>query len=463
MESTDMAGLLQLPHNDGVEMSVIGTIIGQGVAACNRKMEHVSKTVSPLMFYQPQHRQIFQIMTDMMLKGEDIDLSSLSIRYMETQSGKENSSYLFQLADFDQLATLDTNVDKLVRLYKGRQLVKLCYKAIETVTEPMSGGLETATEELTEGIKSLDDNHDSNLQPIRVFGGKLYDIMNENACNGTRRGIPTGFEGIDTHGYFQDGDLVVVAAESSQGKTAFTLDIVVNIAKQGIGVAIYSMEMNGVQLASRALAPMARISAKTMVGEPLTDEEMARTGKPLQILSELPIFIDEESTTSVNKMYQSIRLAARRGIKVVVVDFLQVLYQNDGKQDTQDLFYGDVARRLKNMAKDLKIIVILLSQLSRNNDTPEPSLRRIRGSGQVNEAADWTFTIYRPEVYKRSYTGEYSCADPSGTAQIRCEKGRNVGTFSFICGFDADHTHFYNLSPEELQAKKVAGGTGRPF
>ena len=254
----------------------------------------------------------------------------------------------------------------------------------------------------------------------------------------------TGFRHIDERGGFFPSDLVVIAAESSQGKTSFAMDIAVNIAKDGVPVAVYTMEMRKAQLSTRVLAQETKINSRLIMGERLNSDEVERINKTIARLRNLPVYFDESSTTSINTIYFSIRTLARRmGVKMVVVDYLQILSTNQ-KVVNLEAFYGEVTRRLKNLAKDLNICIVLLSQLSRGYDTVEPSLSRLRGSGQINEAADMTFLIYRPEYYGKHYTGTFAMIDPKGTALIECAKGRNVGTYSFVCGFDAEHTHFYD-------------------
>jgi replicative DNA helicase len=138
----------------------------------------------------------------------------------------------------------------------------------------------------------------------------------------------------------------------------------------------------------------------------------------------------------------------RYDIEGVMIDYLQILNVNmKGTNKEQQM--GDVARRLKNLAKDLDIWVIALSQLNRDHQNPEPTLNRLRDSGQIAEAADIVCLVYRPEVYGRRYSGEFAGKETEGTAQLNFAKGRNIGMMKFLCGFDAATTNFYNV--EEVQ------------
>ena len=137
-------------------------------------------------------------------------------------------------------------------------------------------------------------------------------------------------------------------------------------------------------------------------------------------------------------------MVIKYGIKGVIVDYLQILNVNmKGANKEQQM--GDVARRLKNIAKELDIWVIALSQLSRDNQNPAPTLSRLRDSGQIAEAADMVMLIYRPEVYGKRYTDDFSSKEVKGTAMIDIAKGRNIGLLKLLVGFNSKTTNFYEI------------------
>lgn len=160
----------------------------------------------------------------------------------------------------------------------------------------------------------------------------------------------------------------------------------------------------------------------------------------------MPIYFDDRSSSSIDVILSSIRMMKKRyDIDGVVVDYLQILNVNGGKDGSnEEQRMGNVARRLKNIAKDLKIWVLALSQLSRDKQDVAPSLYRIRGSGQITEAADNVLLIYRPEVYDRNkcYPDPYSNVSTQNTAMIDVAKGRNIGLMKMICGFNPSTTQF---------------------
>jgi replicative DNA helicase len=237
----------------------------------------------------------------------------------------------------------------------------------------------------------------------------------------------------------------------------------VNAASYDYPCAFYSTEMMSSQLTARLLAAKTGISSRTIIQSPLSAEQMKKYDEAIYEVGGLPIFFDDTSTLNVEKISSSIRsLVRKKSVKVAFVDYLQVLQTNEKMNRTEEQFFGVVARKFKNLAKELQITIVLLSQIARSKDTTEPTLSRIRGSGQITEAADVVLLIYRPEEYGKAYTDHRINVDPSGTAQIKLAKGRNIGTGDFICGFDASTTHFYELTtiPTIGEAKR---DPDRPF
>jgi replicative DNA helicase len=438
-----------LLHNDALEQAILGTILQYGTAT----FENVSKEVAKEMFYVPSHSLIYGIMEDAYKAGEDVTMASVAVKFNETQEGVKNPMYVLGLIDYNDLAKLEDNTNKLKDLYQRRQLYNIGLK-LSDVGISWERETDEAKQEAIEAIKSLNDCKDTNITSLQDAFREVYGTMNDNASGTGKRGFATGFREIDARGGFMPSDLVVIAAESSQGKTSFAIDVAVNAAKSGVPVAVYSLEMQKAQLAARIVSAETKVNSRLIMNERLNGNETKRIDEAMGAMWNLPIYFDDNSTISVGKIYSSIRqMARKKGVKVAVIDYLQILSTNQRLQNLET-FYGEVSRNLKNLAKELNICVVLLSQLSRDMNTPEPSLSRLRGSGQINEAADMTFLIYRPEVYGKNYPkGAFANVETKGTALIKCAKGRNVGTYEFVCGFDAESTHFHDL--EQIPKLKI--------
>ena len=282
------------------------------------------------------------------------------------------------------------------------------------------------------------------------YMSEVYQRVNDNLNSISIPGTPTGFHEIDDKGGFQPTNLIVCAAESSQGKTAFANAIALTAAKSGTKIAFYSMEMSGAQLMTRLAAIESGIPVSTLTNEKLTNEQIRSFDRSVASLSKLGIYFDDRSTSNIETILASIRsIVIKYHVQGVVIDYLQILTINKKGSNVEEAI-AEAARRLKNIAKELNIWVLALSQLSRDNQNPLPSVNRLRGSGQINEAADITILLYRPEVYNKRYPEPFQSTNPNGTAMIDIAKGRNVGVFKFIVGFNAATTHFYELNERPI-------------
>lgn len=227
--------------------------------------------------------------------------------------------------------------------------------------------------------------------------------------------------------------------------TSFAQSVVANAINNGSSVAYYSMEMTAMQLTVRMLSMQSGISSSTILYGRPNEFELAAIDKAVGQLAGKTLLFDERSTSNIDTIINSIRMMKKRfNICGAVVDYLQILSVNS-RMFNKEQQMGEAARRLKNLAKELDIWVVALSQLNRDKDNPEPNINRMRDSGQIAEAADVVILVYRPEKYGKRYSGDFSAVETKDTALIDVAKGRNIGTFKFICGFNAPCTKFYPL------------------
>lgn len=294
-------------------------------------------------------------------------------------------------------------------------------------------------------IAQILTNSDERIRSFSDSMNDVIDIINEN-IKGNTKGTLTGFTEYDRHtGGLHEGDLTIIAAASSQGKTSFALNIAKNVASEGTRLAIYSLEMSDIQLTSRIISSVSGLSSKSILYQKMSNEMIREFDAGIGKISELGIYFDDRSTSSIDTIIQSIRkMVFKFGINGAIIDYLQILSITN-KTQTEEQFLGSVARRLKNLAKELNIWIIALSQLNRKNAENAPSLSDIRASGQIGEAADNVVFIYRAEVFNRSYPAPFASTSTQGTAMIDIAKGRSVGVKKFILGFKEQQTLFYNI------------------
>lgn len=257
-------------------------------------------------------------------------------------------------------------------------------------------------------------------------------------------GIRTKLDKFDEHtGGLQPTDLIIVAGEPSQGKTALALTIAHNVAIDKCAkVGIFSLEMSELQLTARLASMSTNISSKQILFAPLNTQMIAQFKSGISRLSEADIYIDDCKNSNIDYIISGIKTAyLKYGIQVAIVDYLQLIKDPTKRNDESEI--ASNTRRFKNIAKELNITVILLSQL-RRADNPKPTIGRLRGSGQIEEAADLVILLWRPEYYNILAYEDSPLADTIGTAEAIIAKGRNYGVGKFWLKFNPMLTYFSN-------------------
>lgn len=434
-----------LPRDIEAERIILGTLMSD-----SESYHEVSAILTPDCFYDDVNRSVFKAIRSIKESGEEA--SPISVR---DELKKCNTDIQFsKLTDMQIVSTYSVAIlyqyacgiyDKCVRRKfheAAMYLDRNAYyedKDIEDVAEHANRMIADIFRDVQTGIVTLSDAIN-----------RTYKQVEQNS-NGEKvaTGTPTGFSKIDKKmGGLQAGELTIIAGETSQGKTSFALSISKNAAHYGDKVAIFSLEMTSIQLAARIMSIESGIPVRDILYSQLDTTRWQQLDKSISKIYDLPIFIDERATSNIDRIIASIRhLVLKYGIRGVVLDYLQILNVNM-KGANKEQQTADVARRLKNLAKDLNIWIIALSQLNRGGNSHIPTVNRMRDSGQIEEAADNVWLVYRPEVYdsNASYPEPLHNESIFGTAMIDRAKGRNAGTERFLVGFDKSTTHFYELN-----------------
>jgi replicative DNA helicase len=279
---------------------------------------------------------------------------------------------------------------------------------------------------------------------------QLIDRVNELHENGAEEvtGVRTGFYDLDrlTAG-LQAGDLIVLAARPSMGKTALALNIGEHVAvKEGLPVVVFSMEMGAAQLALRMVGSLGRIDQNHLRTGALRDDEWGRLSEAVEKLAKVSLFIDESGSLSPTELRARARRQARQcgQLGLIVVDYLQLMSGSDGTSDeNRATVIGEISRGLKSLAKELKCPVIALSQLNRSVESrtdKRPMMSDLRESGAIEQDADVIMFIYRDEYYNKD-------SKEPGVAEIIIAKQRNGPTDTFKLTFLKPLTKFDNLAP----------------
>lgn len=279
----------------------------------------------------------------------------------------------------------------------------------------------------------------------------VIDTIYENKKVTGLTGVDTGLFMLNmfTNGW-QRGDLVIVAGDTSQGKTSLALQFSKTAGLANYPVGIYSFEMSTKQLTARIMSQVSDISSKMILSSTIEDYQISNLTNKVSHLVNTEIYIDECLSTRLDYLINSMTaLHLTKGIRLFVVDYLQLL-NNPSKGANKEQEVAGIARELKNFAKRTDTTVILLSQLNRGQNKrtgSEPRLSDLRDSGQIEEAADIVILCYRPEVYEVK-----TFEDGTGTedkAQLIIAKGRNIGLAKFILNFNKELTLFSNYNERE--------------
>lgn len=422
-------------------------------------------------FYDKKCQEVWKMIDSMSKKCIPVDLISVSAELL-----KRNSTISqIDLIEYSDSATTTVNLEYHAKRLKelstrrkfwiiGQNLIKAGISEGVEISEIQQKTMDNFCHVLdkTDGFSTLTDALQS-----------LNDIILRNASSDSIiTGTKTGMTKFDEKGGLQKSDLIIVAGETSMGKTSLALSMTRNAIENNAKVAFYSMEMTKEQLSARLLSAKTNIPANNILySGSLAPSEMRMIDDARGKLPGENLYFDDKSTSNIDSILLSIRmLKMQKNIDGAVIDYLQILNVNSRNGNiSREQAMGDASRRLKNLAKELNIWIIALSQLSRDSTNPEPNLNRLRDSGQIGEAADVVILVYRPEYYNRSYPSPYDNKEDyptEGTAMIDVAKGRNIGTFKFFLGFDKKTTNFYNsnlINDESNLSFELPDETDAPF
>lgn len=434
-----------MPCCEEAEKVVLGTIMTDRNA-----LPEVRELLTVEAFYFQNHREIYAACLKVADRGEETDI----VTVMNQLRSDKSSVTPYEITKLSSCysPSVYQHAAIIFDKYKRRQFFEIgaylqnnCFSEEHDIVDVFD-----AAKQKMDGMFTESDNSVFTMKDA-IQG--VYDNINKNMAGGSGlTGYPTGFSQFDRRsGGLQTSDLIIVAADSSQGKTSLAIKIAMT---SGCPIAFYSMEMKKEQIAARMMSIESGVPASEILYSRLASGQISALDKGVAKLADKPIYFDDKSTSNIESILASIRMMKiKYGIKGAIVDYLQILNVNmKGTNKEQQM--GDVARRLKNIAKDLDIFVIALSQLSRDRDNPVPSGDRLRDSGQIKEAADTVMLIYRPEVYGKNYPEPFQNTSTKDTAMIDIAKGRNIGLMKFIVGFDGKTTNFYELEQVPVSQKE---------
>src|SRR3989344_3231385 len=435
------------PQNLEVEQSLLGAILIDKNAIIK-----IGDIISPQDFYKDSHAPIYEPMVDIYQNHEPIDLLSLCNKLQEKKllESVGGRTYISSLAS---AVPTSSHVITYAKILQKKATLRRLISAASDIGELSFQEVED-TEMLLDKAEQMlfqvsQKYLKKNFIPIKEVLHEAFDRIDElHKESGKLRGIPTSFKDLDNQlAGLQKSDLIILAARPSMGKTTFALDIVRQVAiKTKVPVAIFSLEMSKEQLVDRMLCAEAGVDLwKMRTGKLSThgeNDDFARIGHAIGILSESNIFIDDSATANIMEIRtKARRLQMEKGLGLIVIDYLQLMEGRGQENRVQEV--SEISRNLKAIARELNVPVIALSQLSRNvesRDTHIPRLADLRESGSIEQDADVVLFIYREAMYNSDLP-----PDRKNITEIIIAKHRNGPTGKIQLYFDANRVTFRNL------------------
>ncbi|WP_170008560.1 replicative DNA helicase [Bacillus fonticola] len=432
------------PQSIEAEQAVLGAVFLEPSALIQASELLISDD-----FYKNSHKRLFDCMMRLNEQGEAIDLITVTeeLRAREELDEVGGIAYLSELAGSVPTAA---NVVYYARIVEEKALLRRLIRTATTIAQDGYSREDEVNELLSEAEKRIMEvaqrSNAGAFQDIQDVLVKTYDhIEMLHNRKGDITGIPTGFAELDrmTAG-FQRNDLIIVAARPSVGKTAFALNIAQNVAtRTEESVAIFSLEMGAEQLVMRMLCAEGNIDAQHLRTGELTEDEWQKLTLAMGSLSNAGIYIDDTPGIRVNEIRAKCRrLKQEHGLGMILIDYLQLIQGSGGSsKENRQQEVSEISRTLKQLARELQVPVIALSQLSRGVESRQdkrPMMSDIRESGAIEQDADIVAFLYRDDYYDKE-------SESKNIIEIIIAKQRNGPTGTVELAFVKEYNKFVNL------------------
>ncbi len=445
------------PQNLDAERALLGAILLKPDV-----MHDISVTVFPESFYADKHRVIYEAIYNIYLKGDPIDVVSLTTKLTSLNSLDRigGTNYIAELIETVPAAG---NAQYYADLVQSKAVLRGLIGASEEIAEMAYQNPENTEEVMDQAEKKIFQvTNAPTTQKFRTIGSSLSEAWDRfehlSANPEDKRGVQSGFTALDNLlAGFQKSDLIILAARPSMGKTTFALDIARNAAlKYGASIGIFSLEMSDQQLVDRMLAAESGVDSwKLRTGRLSSDQEYQSLQDAMTKLSDAKIHIDDQAGNNILKMRSAARrLKNEHGLDMLIVDYLQLMSPTSTKaSDSMVQQVTEISRSLKILARELDVPIIALSQLSRAVEQRggKPRLSDLRDSGSIEQDADVVMFIHREDKMNKDQP-----AERPNIAEILVEKHRNGAVGSCELYFDGQHVRFLNLDTHH--SSTMAGG-----
>lgn len=430
-------------------------------------IHEVSDLITSDSFYAEKHRAVYRAMVALSTAGSPIDLLSVT-NYLVEHQELERAGGRTYLAELVGAVPTTANLKHYAEIVQKKSIMRGIIEAAAEIAELGYDESRDVEEIVDHAEKRLGEaTANPTMRKFVAIGEELkeawerFDMLSKGGHE--LRGIPTGFPALDSMlAGLQRSDLIILAARPSMGKTSLALDIARQTAvKHGTPVGIFSLEMSSQQLVDRMLAAEARVNAwKLRTGRIDTDEEFEHIRGAMERLSTAPIYIDDQAANSALVMRSvARRLKRENGIGLIIVDYLQLMAPTGSRQsDSLTQQVTEISRSLKQLAREIDVPVLALSQLSRavEQRRGRPKLSDLRDSGSIEQDADVVMFIHREDKMNQE-------AEKTNIAEILIEKHRNGPVGKIDLYFDEKRATFLPIDNSDFGASVTASRSAEDF
>ena len=440
-----------LPHASDAERSVLGSMLidANALEICLEQLREED-------FYVPANATVFAAMRDIRASGDAVDLVTLT-NELERHGKLEQAGGMAYITDLVTFVPTAANAQNYIELVEAKSVQRQLIRAGNEIIRDGMDDERELEETLNAAERRIYDismrKSQGALVPLEEIVPEAYNLIGELAQrHGKITGVASGFSELDriTNG-FQKSDLVIVASRPAMGKSSFAMNVAQYAALHDARtVVVFSLEMSSEQLVMRMLCTEASVDSQRIKEGLIGNTEMGKLMEVMEPMSRAKIYLDDTSGASVPVIRSKCRrLAARAGLDMVVIDYLQLMQASGGrKSDNRMQEISDMTRQLKLLARELDVPIMLLCQLNRGPDTRSdhrPIISDLRESGSIEQDADMVILLYRPAAYID--TQEYEMGD--NTSQIIIAKHRHGSTGVVNLLWQGEYTRFRSIAHDE--------------
>ena len=447
------------PHDLSAEESVIGSLLIDDLV-----FSKIASILEPEHFYMEANRLVFEIAKELFTRQQPINQITIA-HELETVDKLESVGGRAYLAKVINVVPTSLHIKHYANLVRRTATMRTLITAAEDISDigfDNNPDIENAlnrAEDIIYNIRS--DQPSRDFVPLRETLTPYLESSSTDMSDNENQPINSGFNLLDDLlGGFQRSDMIVIAARPSVGKSMFALNVAINAATNNNNVAIFSLEMGREQIATRMLSTQGRINMHSLRMRRLSSSDENRLVDAIGRLSDLSIFIDDSPIQAVAEMRgKARRLQLEYGLDFIVIDYMQLVTTNKGNRDTnraQEV--SEISRQIKAMARDLRVPVIAISQLSRaieHRQSHRPLLSDLRESGSIEQDADGVMFIHREEKFTTRedwMKNNPGIPYPEGQAEIIIAKHRNGPTDTIPLGVDDSIGRFISIDSVNKQA-----------